>query len=185
VALAGAEVSLMEAGPSSDTSYQAHRLRVFVDLPFSEFRQRYEAAVPALDEQALAALVGRRVGWPEMTSFVDASAPHGFLRYWSTNAGPLMSLAGDQGECATYLMGNHIIAERMYRYDKAALMYAPLRPLISSHGTGRTEFTIERPSAVFSSFGDDRIAQVGVELDRKVASLLAYLDAPVPPALVD
>jgi hypothetical protein len=175
----------MAAGPISDTSYQAHRLRVSIEMPFDEFRQRFENAVPALDEEMLIALVARRAGWSEMVDFVNASAPHGFLRYWGTNAGPLMNLAGDAGDCATYLMGNHVIAERMYQYNSAALMYAPLRPLISSRDDATTQFTIDQPSATFSSFGDHRIAEVGVELDRKVGALLAALDAPVPPSLVE
>ncbi|BCB75906.1 hypothetical protein GCM10022251_54880 [Phytohabitans flavus] len=175
----------MATGPISDTTYQTHRLEVSVDVPFDEFRRRFETAVPAIDDATLDALVGRKADWSEMTTFVDGSAPQGFLRYWTSNPGPLMSLAGDPGECAAYLMGNHIIAERMYRYDPAAMMYAPLRPVISQRDGGPTKFTIERPGAAFASFSDGRIAEVGVELDRKVAALLQHLGAPVPPSLLE
>ena len=169
---------------TSDTSYQGHRLRVAVDAPFDEFRQRFESAVPSYDADSVAALVVREADWSEVVSHMDASAPHGFLRYWSSDVGLLMRRAGDPGECAVYLMGNHVIAERMYRYDASALLYAPLRPVITSKD-GTTEFCIDRPAAVFASFGDARIAEIGVELDHKVAALLRFLDAPVPPSFVD
>jgi hypothetical protein len=173
----------MAAGSISDTRYQAHRLRVSVEVPFDEFRRRFEAAVPAFDAEAFAALVRRKADWSEMVALMDASSPHGFLNYWSLDAGSLMSVAGDAGQCVEYLMGNHVIAERMYRYDPMVLLHAPLRPVIASHDGGATHFMIEQPSAIFSSFDDERIAEVGVELDRKVAGLLADLDAPVPPSL--
>jgi hypothetical protein len=39
------------------------------------------------------------------------------------------------------------------------------------------------PAQRFASFGAPAITEVGFELDRKAAALLAILDAPVPPAL--
>jgi NADPH-dependent 2,4-dienoyl-CoA reductase/sulfur reductase-like enzyme len=39
------------------------------------------------------------------------------------------------------------------------------------------------PAQRFASFGAPAINEVGFELDRKAAALLAILDAPVPPAL--
>jgi hypothetical protein len=38
-----------------------------------------------------------------------------------------MSLAGDPARCTAYLMGNHTIAEQMYRHDPSVMLYAPLR----------------------------------------------------------
>jgi len=164
------------------TEYEAHRLKVAVDTPFAEFRRRYEAAVPEIDYDAVDALVNKHADWSEVVGLMDEWAPYGFLRYWSSDDGPLLRLAGDPGECVNYLMGNHVIAERMYRHDQDVMMYAPLRPVIASRDEG-THFTIEQPSAIFASFGDPNVAEVGVELDRKVATLLNHLDAPVPPAL--
>ena len=46
--------------------------------------------------------------------------PHGFFIFWRTDMTPVMSLAGDSGQCAAYLMGNHIFAERMFRHDPRA-----------------------------------------------------------------
>ncbi|MEV4535283.1 hypothetical protein AB0J82_15770 [Asanoa sp. NPDC049518] len=169
----------------SESRYQADRYRIPVEASFEDFRRRYETAVPALDYAALNELIAREADWSEVTAQVDAAAPWGFLRYWSSDDGPLMRLAHDPGQCVVYLMGNHVFAERMYRYDQAAMLYAPLRLMIASRA-GETHFVIERPSATFSSFGAvgaDDIAEVGIELDHKLAALLEHLDAPVPPAL--
>lgn len=46
---------------------------------------------------------------------------HHFIRYWTLDAGALMRLGGDSPRCSTYLMGNHTIAERMYRLDQGVM----------------------------------------------------------------
>jgi uncharacterized protein (DUF302 family) len=80
-------------------------------------------------------------------------------------------------------MGNHTIAERMYRHDPAVMLYAPLRTTIHQDRQGVTRFSIDQPSTRFASFDVPDIAAVGLELDHKVAGLLQVLDVPVPPAL--
>jgi Domain of unknown function DUF302 len=95
-----------------------------------------------------------------------------------------MELAGDQADCIAYLMGNHATAERMFRHDPRAMLYAPLRTLIWEDSAGRCWFTVDQPSTEFDSFDIPEIAQVGVELDAKLAGLLAWLDVDVPATLL-
>jgi hypothetical protein len=175
----------MAARQIADTTYQAHRLSVPVEASFDDFRRRYEAAVPSYDARAFNALVEANASWSDVLDLMDRSAPFGFLNYWSIDTQPMMSLAGAKHRCVEYLMGNHTIAARMFRHNPAVMMYAPLRTVITSDRDAGTNFSIDQPSSLFSSFGDDDIAAVGVELDRKVAGLLAHLDAPVPPALLN
>jgi uncharacterized protein (DUF302 family) len=94
-----------------------------------------------------------------------------------------MRLAGDSPRCSSYLMGNHTIAERMYRHDPGIMLYAPLRTAIHEDANGTTWFSVDQPSTRFRSFADPAITAVGLELDHKLAALLGSLDAPVPPAL--
>ena len=99
----------------------------------------------------------------------EAAAPHGFLIYWCSDVTPLMALAGDGGRCVQYLMGNHTIAERMYRHDPAVMLYASLRTAICTGHNDRTYFVVDQPSAVFSSFGIGEITEVGSELEPQQA----------------
>jgi hypothetical protein len=163
--------------------HQVNRLVIEIGEPLDAFRQRYEQAVPRVDREKLAALIGRKAGWDEVLAVTEAAAPHGFLIYWSCDVTPLMALAGDAGRCVQYLMGNHTIAERMYRHDPAVMLYAPLRTAICIGPEGRTYFVVDQPSTVFSSFGIREITEVGIELDRKLAGLLQALRTPVPDVL--
>jgi hypothetical protein len=88
-----------------------------------------------------------------------------------------MRLAGDSPRCSSYLMGNHTIAERMYRHDPAIMLYAPLRTLIHEDADGTTWFSVDQPSTRFAGFGDPAITAVGLELDHRLAALLEHLGA--------
>jgi hypothetical protein len=49
---------------------------------------------------------------------------------------------------------------------------------------GAGYFTFDRPSDQFASFDRPQIADVGAELDHKLAVLLEHLGVPVPRALL-
>jgi uncharacterized protein (DUF302 family) len=161
-----------------------HAPRLTLPVPgVREFQARYEAAVPDLPLPAVEGLVSRRVEWSEMVELIERSAPHGFLIYFRNDVHPVMALAGDRADCVAYLMGNHVIAERMFRYDPRAMMYAPLHTVIWEDGDGNAWFTVDQPSKQFASFGIPEITDVGIELDHKLASLLDALQVPVPSEL--
>jgi hypothetical protein len=79
-------------------------------------------------------------------------------------------------------MGNHILAERMYRHQPAVMLYAPLHTMIW-RSPGGTRFTFDRPSDQFASFATPQITQLGTELDTTLAALLEHLGLDVPSQL--
>jgi hypothetical protein len=158
--------------------------RLTVPVPdWLEFTRHYEAAVPDLPLDAVKKLIARRAPWSEMERLIGNAAPFGFLTYFRNVVGSVMELAGNKSRCTAYLMGNHLIAERMFRYDPRAMMYAPLHTVIWEDHEGKAWFTIDQPSAQFQSFGIPEVAKVGVELDHTVAELLETLSVPAPGAL--
>jgi Domain of unknown function DUF302 len=90
----------------------------------------------------------------------------------------VMSLAGNTTRCTAYLMGNHTIAEQMYRHDPAVMLYVPLRTVIYAGPDDRAFFAADQPSTQVASFGLTPVTQVGIDLDRKLAALLDALDVP-------
>ncbi|KAA1394309.1 DUF302 domain-containing protein [Aeromicrobium ginsengisoli] len=165
------------------TPHEVIRWSIDTEASFADFRDRYEAAVPVVDLQRMAQLRAEHASWDIVMAAAAENAPHGFMRFWGSDVSELMQLAGDSGACVTYLMGNHTIAERMYRHDPAVMLYAPLRTTIHLDEQGLTRFSIDQPSTRFGSFDAPEIAAVGAELDRKVADLLELLNVRVPAAL--
>jgi hypothetical protein len=167
---------------TEDAPYTVTRLNVRV-ASVRGFQRDYEQAVPDLPSAEVERLVRERASWDDMHALIDRAAPHGFLIYHRNDLHPIMQLAGDPADCVAYLMGNHTIAERMFRHDPRAMLYAPLHTVIWEDAAGGAWFSFDRPSDQFASFGVEAIAAVGVELDRKLAGLLEALDVDVPSSL--
>ena len=55
------------------------------------------------------------------------NAPNEFMIYAKIGGTELLSLTGHHTPAIEYLIGNHVIAETMFRHDPKALLYAPLR----------------------------------------------------------
>ena len=163
--------------------HQAVRLDLAVHEDYENFLRRFESAVPMFNRDRAVELVARKAPWPEVVAEAAVTAPHAFLLYWKLDLTPIMSLTGATRRATEYLMGNHIIAETMYRHDPAVGLYVPLRCIVYE-GDSETRFAIEQPSTTLSSLGRGKIAQVGKDLDHKLAKLLETLGAEVPGTLL-
>jgi uncharacterized protein (DUF302 family) len=168
-------------GETRVVTHQVRRLEVAVDLPFEQFRARYEKAVPPFEPGHFFDHGGPgHTDWATVSRITDQRAPHGFLRYWRNEVDTMMRVAGHDRHCTTYLMGNHVVAERMYRHDSGVMLYAPLRVTIYEDHDDQVWLSVDQPSTRFASFGDPEIAAVGTELDGKLAALLTALGIAVP-----
>lgn len=170
-------------GRTRVATHQVRRLEIAVDLPFEEFRQRYEQAVPPFNPGLFGDLDPDRTDWATIRRITDQQAPHDFLLYWRAETDLMMRVAGHARRCTAYLMGNHTIAERMYRHNPGVMLYAPLRTAIYEDHDDRLWFSVDQPSTRFSSFDDPEIADVGVDLDGKLADLFTTLGLEVPAEL--
>ncbi len=157
-----------------ETTIVEHAVRrIQMPLPgsFLDVRERYERLVPVVDHDAFAAAPS----WAEAVETARIAAPRGFMRYFSADVAAAMN--GSVGALPTvqYLMGNHTIAERMYRHDPAVMLHAPLRVVLFASTAGNTVMVLDQPSRLFASYGDPAISQVGEHLDELVADLVAEL----------
>jgi hypothetical protein len=101
------------------TARSVSRGEIRIEESYQNFRSRYEAAVPPFEPERVAALA----------AVVD-----------------ILKAAGDGSQCTEYLMGNHTIAEQMYRHHPGALMSAPPRTTIYETAVGDPFFGIDRPA---------------------------------------
>ncbi len=166
--------------PSSTRAipYENVRLEVPLRGRYHEAVAHYERLVPAADTSGLADAT-----WDEVLERARRDAPYDFMIYWRLDVTALLRAAGDPWLCTEYLMGNHTIAQRMFRRNPAAMLSAPLRTVIYAGPGDVTWLAIDRPSSRFASYRDPAITAVGYELDDKLAALLEALGAPVPPEL--
>jgi hypothetical protein len=165
------------------STHQVTRLTISIDQPYAQFRTRLSAAVPQLNVKRLAEMVERKASWDEVLADAAATAPFGFFIFWQLDVDPSMALNGNTAKCCEYLMGNHTIAERMFRVSPVAMLYVPLRFVLFQEAGGPTTLVIEQPSSILASLMSPQIDVVGQELDQKLAALFLHLDVAVPAEL--
>jgi Domain of unknown function DUF302 len=155
------------------------RVDIATKVPFDDFIVRFEHAAPAFDAEPFRRIIETGGSWADVQAVVETMAPHRLMRYATIEATAMMSLAGHTTKAVEYLLGNHVIAESMFRHDPRALLYAPLRVLVFSDAEGGAVFSLDQPSTAFGSLDIDEVTRVGLGLDDKVAALLQFLGVEV------
>ncbi len=166
------------------TTYVVDRITIPTGMLQSEFRSRFEDAVPPLPLRS-----GKGTG--------KSKARHG-AKWWISSSeqrhgvssfiGPTTSIEsfaspGIRTRQSPISWETTSSWRRMFRHQPAVVMYAPLHVAIWSHSDGQAYFTIDKPSDQFGSFSDPRVTAVGYELDAKLAALLKHLQLKVPNTL--
>src|SRR3981081_4606910 len=151
------------------------RVDVFTGVGFDEFLTAFEAAAPPFDPVPMERIVDTGGSWDDVRTKVAENAPNELMVYAKIDATVLLGVAGHDVKAVEYLLGNHVIAETMFRHDPKALLYAPLRLLVFIDAGGDAIFSLDQPSTAFGSLGIEEVTQVGLGLDDKVAALLHFL----------
>jgi uncharacterized protein (DUF302 family) len=163
---------------TTDSRTHAHtmtRIDVYTGIPFDDFITAFESAAPRYDPIPMQRIVESGGTWDDVRAKVAENAPNELMVYAKIDGVPLLAVAGNDVKAVEYLLGNHVIAETMFRHDPRALLYAPLRVLVYSDPGDNAVFTIDQPSSAFASLGIAEVAEVGLGLDRKVANLLRVI----------
>ncbi|MFG1934394.1 DUF302 domain-containing protein [Mycobacterium sp. NPDC048908] len=160
--------------------FEAHdhtmtRLDVSTGIGFDEFVVAFEAAAPPYDVACVMQIVDSGGTRDDILAQAADNAPNALMVYAKVDGVRLLSVAGHPVKAVEYLLGNHTVAETMFRHDPRALLYAPLRVLVYSDSDGNAVFSMDRPSSAFGSLGIADVTEVGLGLDRKVANLLGAI----------
>jgi hypothetical protein len=157
------------------TPHTLNRIDIATGVEFDEFIKAFEKAAPNFDPETVRQIVERGGTWDEVLEAAKVNAPNDLMVYAKIDGLPLLGLAGHTNKATEYLLGNHTIAETMFRHDPKALLYAPLRLLVYADADGNAVFTMDQPSAAFGSLGIAEVTKVGESLDRKVVNLLRVI----------
>ncbi len=114
--------------------HPSRRLVVTVPWSYDDARARYEALVPNYHPAAFAAATS----WQDALVHTGREAPHVFLIYPRLDITSMLAGSSSTGKATDYLMGNHTIAETMFRHDPAVMLHAPLPTLIIEDRSGVT-----------------------------------------------
>jgi uncharacterized protein DUF302 len=148
------------------------RIDIDTGIPFEQFVVALEKAAPPVDRTVLERIAKAGGDWDDVRAAAAENAPNDLMVYAKIETSVFFSVAGHSTQAIEYLIGNHVIAETMFRHDAKAMLYAPLRMLVYSNADGDAVFTMDQPGPAFGSLGIAEVAAVGKDLDRKVVNLL-------------
>jgi Domain of unknown function DUF302 len=160
-------------------AHPSRRLVIALPALYDEARELYETFIPEVDS----ARFSQMASWQATLELAEINAPHGFMRYARMDVTALMASSPSFWKATQYLMGNHTIAERMFRHDPSVMLHAPLRTLLYADPDGDTKLAVDQPSLLFNSYDNPEIADVGYELDGLLAQLIELLGAQPPAEL--
>ncbi len=143
-------------------------VRITARRPFAQVRASIEADLPKLDENIRVLLSN---GDQEGIKKYEENGPRLFM-FLERDHGALLAIAGRKRNAVQYEIGNPITASKMTRHNSGAALYAPLRVVLFEAENGEAVFEYDKPSTLFGQFGDERVTEVGLYLDRELEAAL-------------
>jgi hypothetical protein len=153
-------------------AFTVERIDVATKASFEQATATFEENVPTADTTLLARLVEARSSAAEIqVALAHMQGDLEFMIFAKLVQGSLTSLLGTPKKLSVYLIGNPVIANRMFERNRAAGLYAPLRVALYEDPSGTVHFAYDRPSSLLGSFDDAEIDAVAALLDDKMATL--------------
>lgn len=166
---AHAETGSRKARPGRRSKVLAvEHITVVCRRSFDEVHSALMKSLPQLDPTLANLLVE---GKTEEIAAQRANGPKLWL-FLVRDHGSLLAAEGRSAKAKQYEIGNPLTAERMTRYQLPAALYAPLRVVLYQDEQGRVIFEYDQPSSLFGQYGDERVTQVGRELDDELEQVL-------------
>jgi len=129
-------------------TFTVERIDVESKKSFEDLAAAIEKKIPPADFGVFNKLAASHATAKEIEAKVQSMAGDlEFMILGKIDQGPLVSLLGKPKKMTTYLIGNPVLANRMYEQHPAVGLYAPLcaRPLIRMIGGNPISLMIGRP----------------------------------------
>jgi hypothetical protein len=157
----------MKATSVSQTISVEH-IRISSERSFADVRQRLEATLPKLEAGIADAL---RSGDHNRATEFDEKGPKLSI-FEQRDHGSLLEIFGGRRNALQYEIGNPLTSSKMNRYKLPAVLYTPLRVVLFEDERGKAVFEYDKPSSVLGQFGDERVTEVGRDLDVELETAL-------------
>jgi Domain of unknown function DUF302 len=167
----GSKTLAVTAAAGASRTIAVEHITLICRRRFDEVHSSLVKNIPQLEPTLTKFLVEAK------TDEIAAQREHG-PKLWlfvTRDHGSLLAAEGRVAKANQYEIGNPFTAERMTRRVLPAALYAPLRVVLYEDEQGRAIFEYDRPSSLFGQFDDERVTQVGRELDDELQR--ALLDA--------
>lgn len=106
-------------GTVTTTTHAMTRVDIATGIPYGDFLTAFEAVAPRFDPEPFQHIADSGGSWADVEAAVTAMAPLQLMIYARIDTAPIFAIAGHRTKAVEYLLGNHVIAETMFRHDPA------------------------------------------------------------------
>ena len=159
--------------PVNVTRFTVGHIHVVADKPFEQVVKSFEQQLGRFNPEAQKSLRAGEDPEKVRAKLEAMVGPSGFMLFTTSNHGDLLRLAGQKRNAIQYLVGNPLFALQMTQHDIRASLYAPLRVLLYEDEHGKACVEYDKPSSLFGQFGNAKVTEVAIMLDRKMEQLVA------------
>jgi uncharacterized protein (DUF302 family) len=159
--------------PMSVTRITVQHIRVVAEKPFDQVTKAFEQQLGQFNEETYKSLAEGEDVEKARAKLEAMAGPSGFMLFRTSDHGSLLRLVGQKKKVIQYLVGNPLFAIQMTQCEIRAALYAPLRVLLYENEAGKTCVEYDKPSSLFGQFGNAKVTDVAVVLDRKLEQLVA------------
>jgi uncharacterized protein (DUF302 family) len=143
------------------------------DTDFDTFVSKFEGQLGRHDISAYQRFLASGDVKAAERSLENQEGPSGLMLFSVYDHGVLLHIKGAPRQARQYVVGNPLYAARMTEHDIRAGLYAPLRVFVYAEQTGKLHVEYDLPSSLFGQFHNERIDAVALDLDKKLADLIA------------
>jgi len=155
-------------------AYSGLRVMVRSSKSFEEVTEAIRSLAGKADSARFEKLVRSGASPQQVAEAVAAmEGKSGFMIFAEIPEGPLLSLLGIPRKAALFVLGNPLIANRIFDHDLAAGLYVPLRLYIFSDPDGKTCIEYDKPSSLLDQFKNGAALAIANMLDEKLDKLTA------------
>jgi len=155
----------MKTNPSHPVQ-MAHET-IDIDVAYDLFIQNFEKILGRFDPEVTATFAHDPQGADEAIRKMEGE--QNLMIFSSQDHGHLLLLVGEGKKAMRYILGNPRVAMQMTQHDIRAALYVPLSVLFYEVGENAIRAEFDRPSSLLGQFNNQRITEVAIDLDAKVA----------------
>jgi uncharacterized protein (DUF302 family) len=156
------------------TTTQIKHLSVKVKSDFLNFTAAFENLAGKISKEDYMNIVTDPEGTYKHIESLEGY--QGLIIFGIQDHGGLFNFIGQKRFAKQYMIGNPLIAFSMTQHDIRAALYAPLKVLIYQNEQHVTVVEYDLPSDQFGQFGNQKVTEVGYQLNDKLSKIITKAD---------
>lgn len=138
-----------------------------INAGFENFTLAFEGLLGKFDRSVL-----EEVDFHKMENFKEMAGEEDLMFFQVLDHGSYLNIMEFSKKAKQYVLGDHLTAIKMTRYDIRAGLYVPLRVIIYESDDHSTRIEFDQPSSIFGQFNDPEVTATAKTFDTRLSNII-------------